>query len=151
MMNALPILIQPHPLLHAQSRDVLEGMQPDRFIDAMRSTVRHHKALGLAAIQVGIPLRIMCLNVEATRFPFYALMNPQIVWSSEETAEQREYCLSSPGQARMVTRPTSIKLTFLDRQFREHGMEAKGLAARVIQHEMDHFDGRTLGMMGMVQ
>src|SRR5215210_462886 len=119
----------------------------ERFDDALREEVRRmgqlmHDALGigLAATQLGVMHRVLVYRVEPDA-PVAALVNPVLEWSGTETEALEEGCLSLPGVLVDVERPIHVRV----RAFDEHGdaltIEASGLEARVIQHEMDHLDG----------
>ena len=121
--------------------------QVDRFDDALRTQVARmgtimHDALGvgLAAPQVGLSQRLLVYRVGQDA-PLIALVNPEIEWSShdEETAE--EGCLSIPGVAVDVDRPVHVRVRSQDEYGDSRLVEASGLEARVIQHEIDHLDG----------
>jgi len=129
------------PVLRSQGRAV------DRFDDALREEVRQMGALmadalgiGLAAPQVGIPHRLLVYRI-ASEGPPAALVNPKIEWSSRDKETAEEGCLSLPGVHVDVERPVHVRVSASD----EHGdgvlVEASGLEARVIQHEIDHLDG----------
>jgi len=119
----------------------------ERFDDALREEVRRmgqlmHDALGigLAATQLGVMHRVLVYRVEPEA-PVAALVNPVLEWSGRDTEALEEGCLSLPGVLVDVERPIHVRVRALD----EHGeplmIEASGLEARVIQHEMDHLDG----------
>jgi peptide deformylase len=119
----------------------------ERFDDALREEVRRmgqlmHDALGigLAATQLGVMHRVLVYRVEQEA-PVAALVNPELEWSGTETEALEEGCLSLPGVLVDVERPIHVRV----RAFDEYGdaltIEASGLEARVIQHEMDHLDG----------
>jgi peptide deformylase len=129
------------PVLKTQARPV------DRFDDALRSEVARMGQLmgdalgvGLAATQVGVLHRLLVYRVQQ-QAPVVALVNPEIEWSGKEAEEMEEGCLSLPGVLVDVNRPIHVRVSARD----EHGqpvvIEASGLEARVIQHEIDHLDG----------
>jgi peptide deformylase len=129
------------PVLKARALEVV------RFDDSLVDEVRRmsllmHDAygIGLAATQVGVMHRLLVYRTELEG-PVAALVNPVLEWSSKETESAEEGCLSLPGVAVEVERPVHVRVKSLD----EHGagitIEASGLEARVIQHEMDHLDG----------
>jgi peptide deformylase len=99
--------------------------------------------IGLAAIQVGEPLQILVLDVahdEDEPKPQY-FVNPEIIWASEELSTYEEGCLSVPEFAAEIDRPAEIRLRYLDYDGKEQEMQADGLLATCIQHEMDHLKG----------
>lgn len=101
-----------------------------------------HDALGvgLAATQIGVLHRVLVYRADPEE-PIRALVNPQIEWRSEETEVAEEGCLSLPGVHVEVERPARVRVSARDERGRELELEAGGLEARVIQHEVDHLDG----------
>ena len=96
--------------------------------------------IGLAATQVGVMHRVLVYRVEQDA-PVAALVNPQIEWAGEETEVMDEGCLSLPGVLVEVERPVHVRVRAQDERGQPIMVEASGLEARVIQHEMDHLDG----------
>jgi peptide deformylase len=119
----------------------------DRFDDSLRSQVarmagimRDAVGMGLAAPQLGLSQRLLIYTV-GTDAPLIALANPEIEWSSEDREALDEGCLSIPGVILEVERPVYVRVRALDEDGEERIVEASGLEARVIQHEIDHLDG----------
>src|SRR5919108_1392811 len=119
----------------------------ESFDDALRDQVMRmgrlmHDALGigLAATQVGLMNRVLVYSVDADG-PIAALVNPVLEWSGAETESMEEGCLSLPGVLVEVERPIHVRVGARDERGEELLIEASGLEARVIQHEMDHLDG----------
>ena len=119
----------------------------ERFDDALREEVRRmgqlmHDALGigLAATQLGVMHRVLVYRVEPDA-PVAALVNPVLEWSGTETEALEEGCLSLPGVGVEVERPVHVRVRAQDERGEPILVEASGLEARVIQHEMDHLDG----------
>jgi len=119
----------------------------DRFDESLREEVRRmgqlmHDALGigLAATQVGVMHRVLVYRVEAEA-AIAALVNPVLEWASDEREPMEEGCLSLPGVLVDVERPVHVRVRARDEHGEEILIEASGLEARVIQHEMDHLDG----------
>jgi peptide deformylase len=119
----------------------------DRFDDSLKGQVGRmaglmHDAfgLGLAAPQLGISQRLLVYRVGVDA-PVIALANPELEWSSKDKETMQEGCLSLPGVAVDVDRPVHVRVRALDEHGEERRVEASGLEARVIQHEMDHLDG----------
>jgi peptide deformylase len=114
-----------------------------RLWDDMLETMYRAPGIGLAAIQIGVPERLLVIDLskdgEEKRPLFFA--NPEIVWSSEAKSEYEEGCLSIPEYYEMVTRPAEIKVRYLDRQGEAQEMHATGLMATCLQHEIDHLNG----------
>src|SRR3954462_8868709 len=119
----------------------------DRFDDSLRSQVSRMGAImndalgvGLAAPQVGVSQRLLVYRV-GHEAPLVALVNPEIEWSSDDEEEAEEGCLSIPGIGVDVERPVYVRVRAQDEYGDGRTVEASGLEARVIQHEMDHLDG----------
>ena len=129
------------PVLRTKARRV------DRFDEDLREEIERMGALmhdaygiGLAATQVGILHRVLVYRVEPDS-PVNALVNPEIEWSSKDKEWAEEGCLSLPGVHVDVERPVYVRVRAQDGDGEEVLVEASGLEARVIQHEMDHLDG----------
>jgi peptide deformylase len=119
----------------------------DRFDDALRGQVGRMAGLmsdalgvGLAAPQLGVSQRLLVYRVGFDA-PVIALANPEIEWTSEDAETLEEGCLSIPGITVDVERPVHVRVRAQDEEGEERRVEASGLEARVIQHEMDHLDG----------
>ncbi len=143
-MAILPILLPPAPLLKAKAKPVDEvddGIR--RLIDDMLETMYVAPGIGLAANQVGVLKRVIVLDIARSEEPPnpLALINPEIVWASEETAVFNEGCLSVPEHYADVERPAEVKVRFLDSKGVRQEIHAKGLLSTCIQHEMDHLEG----------
>ena len=126
---------------------VLRAVAVERFDDVLGREIDHmgelmHDALGvgLAATQLGILHRVLVYRVDPEE-PVTALVNPELEWSSEEVEVAEEGCLSLPGVHVEVERPVRVRVRARDRAGGELEIEAEGLGARVIQHEIDHLDG----------
>lgn len=140
----LPILIAPHPLLKARARPVAEQDTDTvrALVPKMFSTMYRAPGIGLAAPQVGIGLRLTVVDLMPNDTPApIVLVNPEIVLASEEQATREEGCLSLPGQYAEITRPARVKLRYLDQSGARCEIEAEGLLAACLQHELDHLDG----------
>ena len=107
----------------------------------MADTMYEAGGVGLAAPQVGILRRVVVIDCSDDRKGLVELVNPEIIWRSEETQCGREGCLSLPGRAGIVTRPKKVKVRALDRHGEPFELEAEDLLARAICHELDHLDG----------
>ena len=113
------------------------------LMDDMLETMYAAPGIGLAAIQVGVPRRIIVMDIsreEGVREPRY-FVNPEILWASEETIPYEEGCLSVPEVYDEVERPVRVKLRYLNYDGVEIEEDAEGLYAVCIQHEMDHLEG----------
>ena len=138
------ILVVPDPVLKLVSQPV-EKVDDDlrALMDDMLETMYDAPGIGLAAIQIGVPKRVIVMDIagpDDPKAPRY-YVNPEIVWSSEETAPYEEGCLSIPDIYDEVERPAQVKLKYLNYQGEEVVEDAEGLFAVCIQHEMDHLEG----------
>ena len=144
-MPKLEILIAPDPVLKKRAQQV-ERVDPAtrQLMDDMLETMHAANGIGLAAPQVGVLKRIIVVDVarppEQAPQP-YRMANPEILWRSEECVVGEEGCLSLPDQFGEVTRAESIRVRFLDHENEIRQIEASGLLARCIQHEIDHLEG----------
>lgn len=152
-MSVLPIAQIGHPVLRERSRELtreeLGTPAMQGFIDDLVETMRAANGAGLAAPQVERPLRICAIEVHQNpRYPYFPeipltiLVNPTIRALSEETFESYEGCLSVPGLRGVVRRHTDVEVTSLDRAGLAETRRWRGLHACVLQHEIDHLDGR---------
>ena len=143
-MAILPIIVAPDPRLKRSSTPVgrVDGALR-RLMDDMLETMYAAPGIGLSAVQVGVTKRIIVLDVaprDAPRAPL-RLVDPEIVRSSPETVKMEEGCLSFPDQYGEIERPAAVKISYLDEHNARRELDASGLLARCIQHEMDHLDG----------
>ncbi len=142
-MTIRPILIAPDRRLRSKCTPVEQvDDEVRRLMDDMLETMYDAPGIGLAAPQVGVLRRVVVIDLgdEENRQPLF-LANPHIVRASEEEAVANEGCLSLPEIFVDVTRPVAVTARYLDREGREQEIEADGLLARCIQHEIDHLDG----------
>ena len=144
-MALRPILIAPDPRLKQKSAPV-EGPVTDAhraLMDDMLETMYAAPGIGLAAVQIGEPLRIIVMDLAREgeeKQPRY-FVNPEILWASEETQPYEEGCLSVPDIYDDVERPARVKLRYLNYQGETVEEDAEGIYAVCIQHEMDHLEG----------
>jgi peptide deformylase len=142
--SLLPILLVPDPRLRAKARLVgpADADQVRDLAPRMLASMYAAPGIGLAAPQVGIGLRlfVMDLQKDEAKAPM-VLVNPEITATSTELATREEGCLSLPGQYAEVTRPARIRVRYQDLTGARQEMEADGLLATCVQHEMDHLDG----------
>ena len=143
-MTVRPILTAPDPRLQALSTDV-EAVDGDirALIADMIDSMYAAEGIGLAAIQIGVAKRILVIDLdqkEGKKNPV-AYINPKITWTSEEMAVFEEGCLSVPEIWDDVERPARIRCEYLDRDGKKQTLEADGLLATCLQHEMDHLNG----------
>lgn len=141
-----PTLRTPSKHISTISRDI------HKLARDMKSSIRPHHGMGLAAPQVGHNVRLILINVpgeyfEETGFEdcvldqHYVIINPELTALSQDTATMEEGCLSLPEYFADVIRPTSIEFTGLNLKGEKIGGKAYGIFARIIQHEIDHLDG----------
>ena len=138
------ILVVPDPVLKLVSEPVVKVDDDLRaLMDDMLETMYDAPGIGLAAIQIGVPKRVIVTDIAAPDDPkaprFF--VNPEIVWASDETVPYEEGCLSIPDIYDEVERPARVKLKYLNYQGEEVVEDAEGLFAVCIQHEMDHLEG----------
>ena len=143
-MALLPIITAPDPRLKKKAQRVpAVDDKVRRLMDDMLETMYRAIGIGLAAPQVGVLQRVIVVDVarEGEDPQPMRLANPEIVWRSEATTEANEGCLSLPEHYADVTRAAEIRLRYLDEQNEIREIEAKGLLATCLQHEIDHLDG----------
>lgn len=144
IMAILPIITAPDPRLKTVSKPV-ETVDDviRRELDDMAETMYDAPGIGLAAIQVGIPKRMLVMDVAREGEPrqLKKLINPEILWESEDLTPYEEGCLSVPQHYAEVDRPAEVKITYLDEQGVRHEEHCTGLFAVCVQHEIDHLDG----------
>lgn len=141
----LTILQPPSPILRAKARPVAPGDEATvrALAERMLVTMYNAPGIGLAAPQVGQGLRLVVIDLmEGDRPNPIHLINPELVRASEETATREEGCLSLPGHYADVTRPARVVVRFRDLEGAGRQIEAEGLLAACLQHEIDHLDGR---------
>jgi peptide deformylase len=140
----LPILLVPHAALRARARAVGTGdtEQLRALLPRMLATMYKAPGIGLAAPQVGVGLRAAVVDLMANDKPApIFLINPELLAVSDERAVREEGCLSLPGQYADVERPARIKLRYQTLDGGREELEADGLLAACLQHEIDHLDG----------
>jgi peptide deformylase len=138
------ILTVPHPVLKQVSEPVERVDDALRVLmDDMLQTMYEAPGIGLAAVQIGVPKRIIVMDLarqDEEPAPRY-FVNPEILWASDETELCEEGCLSIPDVYDEVERPTKVRLRYLNYQGVEVEEDAEGMYAVCIQHEMDHLQG----------
>jgi len=114
-----------------------------RLIDDMFETMYEAPGIGLAAIQVGVAKRVITMDLHKKDEPKdpHVFINPEILWTSEELATYEEGCLSIPEYYEEVARPAQVKVAYLDIEGTKRELEADGLLATCLQHEIDHING----------
>ena len=143
-MTIRKILTEPDPFLRQKSQSVEKVDDTIRKImDDMLETMYHAPGIGLAAIQIGIPKRIIVLDISKDpekKEPMY-FINPEKVYTSKDQATYEEGCLSVPGQFAEIDRPDKCHIKYLDYNGDSKELKAEGLSATCIQHEIDHLEG----------
>jgi len=146
-MTVRPIITLPDPLLRKASAPV-ERVDADllELADDMLEAMYAAPGVGLAAVQVGVPIRLIVLDTAkdgASPKPL-VLINPEIVALGSELRQHEEGCLSIPDVRVDIERPSSLVVRYLDREGRPQELAAEGLLATAIQHEIDHLNGRLI-------
>ena len=138
------IITLPDPKLRLISKP-LERVDDSvrKLLDDMVETMHEAPGIGLAAIQVAEPLRLVVVDLAKKDEPPQPLqfINPEIVWSADDRSVYEEGCLSIPEYYEEVERPASVRTRFVDRDGKQQEILAEGLLATVLQHEIDHLDG----------
>ena len=142
-MSLKNIITVPNPLLKSISKPV-DKINNDikSLIDDMFETMYHAPGIGLAAVQIGIPLRIIVIDISKgdEKKPLF-FINPNIVWHSDKTSTYEEGCLSIPNQFAEIERPESCRVEYLDLNNKKKEIKVSGLLSTCIQHEIDHLNG----------
>ncbi|MFY8112919.1 MAG: peptide deformylase [Rhabdaerophilum sp.] len=143
-MAVRPLVIVPDAQLRLISNPVAGADRELRMlVDDMFATMYDAPGIGLAAIQIGVPRRVVTIDLarkEEAAQPL-VLINPEIVWSSEERREMEEGCLSIPDYYETVERPDRVRVQYQDVDLKSKILEADGILATCIQHEIDHLNG----------
>jgi len=142
-MALLPVLCYPDPRLHKRAKPV--DKVDDRIkgiIKDMAETMYDAPGVGLAATQVDIHEQIIVIDVSDDQNELMVFINPELVWASEEKKSWREGCLSVPEYYDEVDRPANIRVKAIDLHGKPFEIEADGLLAVCLQHEMDHLQGK---------
>jgi len=146
-MSILPIITIPDPVLRKISEPV-ERVDAEtlRLMDDMLETMYAAPGVGLAAIQVGVPRRVVVIDTsdeDEGKKPL-CLINPEIVGLGQKTRLYEEGCLSIPDVRVEIERPETVTIRYIDRGGRFQELSADGLLATAIQHELDHLDGQLI-------
>lgn len=143
-MSVRDIVTLPDPVLRQVSKPVERvGQDTLKLWDDMLETMYDAPGIGLAAVQIGVPRRLLVVDVAKEDEPPQPLFvaNPEIVWASEALSEHEEGCLSIPDYFEMVTRPSEVRVRYVDRRGEVGELHAAGILATCIQHEIDHLNG----------
>ncbi len=143
-MSLRDIITLPDPLLRQTSKPV-SGVDKAvrKLFDDMLETMYDAPGIGLAAIQIGVPQRLVVIDLSKDgeeRQPLF-MANPEILSASEVMSDYEEGCLSIPEFYEMVTRPAEVTVRYLDRQGEPRELAASGVLATCVQHEIDHLNG----------
>ena len=138
------ILTEPNKILREKS-SIVEKVDKDlqKLMDDMLETMYAAPGIGLAAIQVGVPKRVIVLDIapkDEPRNPMF-FVNPEIIKKSDNNSTYEEGCLSVPGQFAEIDRPDKCHIKYLDYHGQSKEIKAEGMLATCIQHEMDHLEG----------
>lgn len=143
-MTIKPLITLPDPLLRQVSAPVVQVDEAlNRLADDMLETMYDAPGIGLAAIQVGEPIRMLVVDVsskEDAKQPM-VFINPQILWRSSQPSVYEEGCLSIPSYYAEVERPNAVRVGYVDSKGKQREIEAHGLLSTCLQHEIDHLDG----------
>jgi peptide deformylase len=142
-MALLNVLCYPDPRLHKVAKPVGQvDARVKKIVADMAETMYEAPGVGLAATQVDIHERIVVIDVSDEQNELRVFINPEIIWSSPEKKSWREGCLSVPDFYDEVERPAQVKVRALDLDGKEFEIDADGLLAVCLQHEMDHLQGK---------
>jgi peptide deformylase len=142
-MPLLNILRYPDPRLHKVAKPVtVFDARLKKLVADMAETMYHAPGVGLAATQVDVHEQLIVIDTSETHDSLRVFINPEIVWASEDRQEYEEGCLSVPGIYDGVERSARVKVRALDLEGKTFEVEADGLFAVCIQHEMDHLKGK---------
>ncbi len=145
MPNFLPITIYPEPILLKRARKVkiaeLKSKEIQQLILDMGRTMKEKDGIGLAAPQVGQSLRLIVINTEAGNL---VLVNPKFLYKSLKKEIGEEGCLSLPGIFGLIKRSVKVRVSGLDKNGKKVRFTASGFFARVLQHEVDHINGKVI-------
>ena len=142
-MALLDILEYPDPRLKTVARPVTRFDERLRLlVDDMAHTMYAAPGVGLAATQVDVHERLLVVDVSETKDQLHVLINPEIMWASDEQVECEEGCLSVPGVYDAVTRPAKVRVRAQNAAGTPYELDCDGLLAVCVQHEMDHLQGK---------
>ena len=143
-MAVMPLFLLPQPVLRQIAQPV-DNFADDilKLADNMAETMYAAPGIGLAANQVGVLKRVIVMDCARDDEPpaLWKMINPEITWRSEDNAKMEEGCLSIPGHNAEVERPSEVHVSYLDTEGQVREMQATGLLAACVQHEVDHLNG----------
>lgn len=146
----LPIYVYGQPVLRQEAQDITPDYPNlQELIQNMHETMDRADGVGLAAPQIGLPIRLVVINLDVMSDDYpelkgfrHAYINPRILETAGEEVTMEEGCLSLPGIHETVKRADKIHVTYIDENMNEHDEWVEGYVARVMQHEFDHLDGK---------
>lgn len=150
MDSLLTIITEPSPILHQPAKEVVNfNREITNLIAQMRETMLRHDGIGLAASQIGKPIRLAIIEAKTSgqknspkiEIPFSILINPKIISAGGKRVREIEGCLSIPGVEVEVERPGSIEIKFQNETGQRQRLFLDGLFSRIVQHETDHLNG----------
>ncbi len=143
-MSKRSIIIEPDPILRRESSPIEQVDDELRnLLDEMLKTMYSASGIGLAAVQIGILKRLIVIDIskeDQIKNPIF-LVNPEITFKSKNTSVYEEGCLSLPGHFAEIERPAECKVNYIDYNGQKKELQANGLLATCIQHEIDHLNG----------
>ena len=143
-MAVMPLVLLPQPVLRQVAQPV-DNITDDilQLANNMAETMYAAPGIGLAANQVGLLKRVIVMDCARDGEPpaLWKMFNPEIIWLSEENTKMEEGCLSIPGHNAEVVRPSEVHVSYLDIEGKKQEMQATGLLAACVQHEIDHLNG----------
>ena len=143
-MALMPLILLPQPVLRQVAQPV-DDITDDilQLANNMTETMYAAPGIGLAANQVGLLKRVIVMDCARDDEPpaLWKMVNPEIIWLSEEKTKMEEGCLSIPGHNAEVVRPSEVHVFYLDSEGQKQEMQATGLLAACVQHEIDHLNG----------
>lgn len=145
-MSNYDIILVPDPVLKTEAKEVQTvGTDIQKQLDRMLQTMYDAPGIGLAANQVGLLNRVIVMDLadreEGEEAAPWFMINPEVIWESEEMSVMQEGCLSIPQQFADVERPAQVRVKYLDYNGKQNEMEASGLLSHCVQHEIDHLNG----------
>jgi len=143
-MAVLPLVLVPEPVLR-QVAEPVDSLTPDllKLADDMAETMYAAPGIGLAANQIGVLKRVIVMDCARDDEPpaLVKMFNPEITWQSDDISKMEEGCLSIPGHNAEVKRPAEVHVSYLDTDGQTQELQATGLLAACVQHEIDHLNG----------
>ena len=141
-MTVKKILIEPNKILRKKSLNVERvNSETQSLMNDMLDTMYAASGIGLAAIQIGVPKRVIVLDISQDKKNPIFFINPKIIWKADQDSIYEEGCLSVPNQFAEINRPEQCHVEYLNYYGKPKLLKAKGVLATCVQHEMDHLEG----------